>query len=139
MAHVFSSVGVCLLTAALSVAAASCPAPTALYPSPKISREQYQDLFDSVTRRPDTHCKVFGPQQLQCNSDSLPELWWFTRPGHPAHPAASRGQMMYNAQTRETCLMRDGYFAGPEAAFASWLGELKRYDEQTVARFRAGT
>ena len=139
MAHVLSTVCVSLLVAALPVASASCPKPIPLYPSAKISTQQYQDLFDSVTLRPDTHCKVFGPQQLQCNSDSLGELWWFTRPGHPAHPAASRGQMMHNNQTQETCLIRDGYFAGTEAAFASWLGELKRYDEQTVARFRAGT
>jgi hypothetical protein len=117
-------------------ASATCPAAEPLYPSAKISTQQIQDLVASVKLRPGTHCKVFGPHQLQCNSDSLSELWWFTEPGHAAHPAASRGQILASVQARETCLLRDGYFAGSERPFARWMRELKRYDDETVARLR---
>jgi hypothetical protein len=44
--------------------------------------------------------------------------------------------MLLNQQTRETCLVRDGYFAGVEKSFADWMIELKHYDEQTIERFR---
>jgi len=138
MTRVLIWLSACLTIAAPLALSASCPEPTHLYPSAHVSIQQYQDLYDSFTRRPDTHCKDFGPHQVQCNSDSIGEIWWFTRPGHPAHAAASRGQMMYNTQTQEACLVRDSYFAGDETAFASWLVELKHYDDQTVARFRAG-
>jgi hypothetical protein len=123
-----------LLCAVASFASSTCPKPDPLYPHAKISRQQMDDLVASVKLRPGTHCKQFAPLQLQCNSDSLPEIWWFTESGHPAHPAASRGQIMRNVQTGQTCLIRDGYFAGQEPAFAEWMNELKQYDKQTVER-----
>jgi hypothetical protein len=125
-----------LTVLATTTALADCPSPQPLFPGGKVSDQQLQDLIASVKLRPGTHCKPFGPMQIQCNSDSLPELWWFTEAGHPAHPAASRGQLMYNEQTREACLVRDGYFAGQESAFVDWLAELKRYDERIVASFK---
>lgn len=45
--------------------------------------------------------------------------------------------MVRDGQTGETCLLRDGYFAGEEASFAAWFSELKRYDEVTLERFKA--
>ena len=80
-----------------------------------------------------TTCEI-SANQVQCNSDSLPELWWFTEPGHPAYPSASRGQMMRNDATGAVCLLRDGYFAGAEAPFAAWMDWLKKYDQATIDR-----
>jgi hypothetical protein len=94
------------------------------------------DLVTSVKLRPGTHCKQFGSLSVQCNSDSLPEIWWFTEPGHPAYPSASRGQVLFHAQSSQICLQRDGYFAGDEQAFSAWMGELAGYDRATIERFK---
>jgi hypothetical protein len=92
------------------------------------------DLMNSVKLRPGTHCREFAPKEEQCNSDSLPELWWFTEPGHPAFPSASRGQILQNPASQQICLIRDGYFAGKEAPFADWMAALKKYDDMIVQK-----
>jgi hypothetical protein len=115
----------------------ACPAPTPLYPEAKVSVEQFQSLVASLKGRPGFRCDNFGPSQLRCGSDDNPEIWWVTTPGHPAHPAVSRGQILPDSKTHETCLVRDGYYAGAEAPFAAWIKELKQFDELTVQRFKA--
>jgi hypothetical protein len=119
---------------AATSASDACPQPQSLYPSPKVTSQEILDLIKSVKLRPGTHCRAFAQNQVQCNSDSLPELWWFTEPGHPAYPSASRGQMMRNDATGAVCLLRDGYFAGAEAPFAAWMDWLKKYDQATIDR-----
>ena len=94
------------------------------------------DLMSSVKLRRGIHCRAFAPKELQCNSDSLPELWWFTEPGHPAYPSASRGQMVRSEATGMVCLIRDGYFAGQEAAFSAWMDSLKKYDAMIIEKAR---
>jgi len=131
--------GVVLLVAAVagsSLAAAACPTLPPLFPNPHVSVQQLGDLLTEVRSRPGFSCRPFGPYQVLCGSDGSHELWWLTEAGHPAHPAASRGQIVTSADTRETCLLRDGYFAGPEEPFSQWFRELKHYDEQTVETFR---
>jgi hypothetical protein len=114
-----------------------CPKPAPLYPQAKISSDQLQKLRVAVEHRPGTACAENGPKAIRCSSLSSNEIWWFTKPGHPAHPAASRGQVMTDTSTRETCLVRDMYFAGDEQAAAGWLKALKDYDERIISRFRA--
>lgn len=41
-----------------------------------------------------------------------------------------------NEQTHETCLVRDGYFAGAVRPFVDWMKALQGYDEATIRRFR---
>jgi hypothetical protein len=108
-----------------------------LYPDAKISTEQFQNLLVSLKSRSGFRCDTFGPQQLRCGSDNTPEIWWLTEAGHPAHPAVSRGQTLLDSKSGETCLVRDGYFAGAEAPFAAWMKELKKFDELTVQRLKA--
>ena len=125
---------VCVAGIATADESHTCPSAESLYSSPKVSTQQLLDLMTSVKLRPGTHCRNFAPKEVQCNSDSLPELWWFTEPGHPAYPSASRGQILYNKALRQTCLIRDGYFAGQEAPFADWMMALKKYDEMIVGK-----
>jgi hypothetical protein len=120
-----------------SICRAACPTPEPVYPTPKVSAQQIADLVASIKRRPGMRCAGFGARAVRCSSDGSPEIWWFTESGHRAHPAASRGQMAREARTGETCLLRDGYFAGEEVPFAAWFNELKRYDEATLQRFKA--
>jgi len=95
-----------------------------------------KSLVASLTGHSGFRCDTFGPQQLRCGSEHVPEIWWLTRSGHPAHPAVSRGLMLLGT-TGETCLVRDGYYAGTEAPFAAWMKELKNFDELTVKRLKA--
>ena len=125
-----------LLTFGWSLCTAACPSPTPLYPNAKISADQYQSLVASLKSRSGFRCDKFGPHQLRCGSDDVAEIWWLTEPDHPAHPAVSRGQMLLDP-TGETCLVRDGYYAGLEAPFATWIKELKNFDELTIQRFKA--
>ena len=124
------------LVGGCAVASANCPSLPPLFPSAHITEQQLGDLLVQIKTRPGFSCRAFGPYQIICGSDGSHELWWLTEPGHPAHPAFSRGQMATNPDTRETCLLRDGYFAGPEEPFAQWFRELKRYDEQTIESFK---
>ena len=133
--HLIALFGLMVITSAL--ASGACQELPPLFPSPHISAQQLADLLAEVKGRPGVECRPFGPHQVMCGSNSSHELWWLTEEGHPAHPAASRGRMETNAATQETCLVRDGYFAGPEEAFAQWFRELKRYDEKTIESFRS--
>jgi hypothetical protein len=114
---------------------AQCPDIPAKFPTAHVSETQMRELVTAVSKPPDFHCRPFGPHQLQCDSNTVPEIWILTEPGHPAHPAASRGELLTNGHM--TCIVRDGYFAGDERAFADWLNDLERYDEQAIARTRA--
>ena len=125
-----------LLSFGWSFSSADCPVPAPLYSNAKISADQYQSLIASLKSHSSFRCDKFGPHQLRCGSDDVPEIWWLTEPGHLAHPAVSRGQMLLGP-TGETCLVRDGYYAGAEAPFAAWMKELKNFDELTVKRFKA--
>jgi hypothetical protein len=120
-----------------SLCTAVCPVPAPLYPTAKISADQYQSLLVSLKSHSGFRCDKFGPHQLRCGSDDVPEIWWLTEPGHPAHPAASRGQMLFDPTTGETCLVREAYYAGAEAPFAAWMKALKNFDELTIQRFKA--
>jgi len=62
----------------------------------------------------------------------VPEVWIFTEPGNPAHPAASRGQIFMKGGV--VCIVRDGYFGGNEAAFRTWLATLREWDQTAVSR-----
>jgi hypothetical protein len=126
-----------LLPFVWSISASECPSSAPLYPGPKISLEQYRSLTASLKGLSGFKCDQFGPKQLRCGSDSAPEIWWLTEIGHPAYPAVSRGEMLTDPKTRETCLVRDGYYAGAEEPFAEWMHELKRFDELTSQRFKA--
>jgi hypothetical protein len=110
----------------------ACPQPQSLYPSSKITSKEILDLIQSVRLRPGTHCRAFAQYQVECVSKSLPEQWWFTEPGHPAYPSATRAQLIRNDAPRPLCILRDGYFAGADAPFAAWMDWFKKYDQATI-------
>jgi len=136
MHTIHRAVVIVALSSGSAVAAAACPTLPPLFSTPHVNENQLSALVVEVKDRPGFSCKSFGPNQILCGSDGNHELWWLTESGHPAHPALSRGQMVTNPETRETCLLRDGYFAGPEEPFKRWFHELKQYDEQTIRTFR---
>jgi len=128
---------VCLLLRLLSAAlnhadgGQACPDPQPLFPSAHVSAGQLQALYTAVSSPKDSHCKPFQPGSVQCISDSVPEVWIFTELGNPAHPAASRGQILMNGVV--TCIVRDGYFGGDEKAFHAWLASLQEWDKTAMA------
>jgi hypothetical protein len=109
-----------------------CPDPQPVFSSAHVSATQLQALYTAVSSPKDAHCKPFQADSTQCVSDSVPEIWIFTKPGNPAHPAASRGQIFMNGVV--TCIVRDGYFGGSEAAFRTWLASLREWDQTALAR-----
>jgi hypothetical protein len=130
-------VGLIVMLATCSTGALGvCPTLTPLFPAPHVTAQQLNDLLVRLRGRAGFSCRQFGPHQLSCGSDDSQELWWLTEVGHPAHPAVSRGQMLTDTDTQDTCLVRDGYFAGAEELFSQWFSELKRYDEKTIEAFK---
>lgn len=113
---------------------AACPRLRSLFPSPHVSALQIRGLFTDLTTGNEVQCKEYGPHQVQCASRTLPEVWIFTEPGHPAYPAVSRGIIVRRGTL--TCVLRDGYFAGNKSAFAAWMAELIGYDNKLIARVR---
>jgi hypothetical protein len=128
------SLSMCLTAHAGTTSPTECPNLQPRFPSAHVSIVEIRDLFTEVTGRAGTRCREFGRYQVQCDAESQAEVWIFTLPGHPAYPAVSRGEIRKFGAL--LCILRDGYFAGDEPAFAAWLGDLTTYDKQVINRFR---
>lgn len=129
-------IAVALVTSAGPATAAdtACPRLPRMFPSAHVSALQIHDLVTHLVSGDGLQCIEFGPHEVQCDSPTLPEVWIFTQPGHPAYPAVSRGVIVRNGTL--TCVMRDGYFAGNESAFRAWMAELVDYDNHLIEKVR---
>ena len=115
--------------------AEDCPQLPPLFADPHVTQGQVQTLLTDVRKQPHMTCAPFDLHTVKCTSEADPVVFIFTMPGHPAHPAVSRGAVLWNGST--ACIVRDGYFAGDEMAFRGWISNLKKYDESVVNQFRS--
>jgi hypothetical protein len=92
--------------------------------------ETYESLLNSViqakdcTRRDDVDLMIFSCEKTQ-------SLWYFTKPGHPAHPGVVRKTVEEEAGT-VSVRERGWSFASDAAqpAFKTFLAQLQALDEQ---------
>jgi hypothetical protein len=92
-------------------------------------------LFQAeVEKKDDVRCKNDNNFQRVCDSPSEMTIWVFTLPGHPAHPAASRGVMVFSESGGSTSvgIDRSGHYAGDLKAFDAWMEEFKRLDKRQL-------
>ena len=116
---------------ASSVLAADCQT-VPKYAEPHVSGIVIQKWLGEIQGSKEVECRKLGGNVLQCFKDV--EIWLFTELGHPAHPAMSHAALIdCNVQTY---ISRNGYYAGNQKAFDTWFSELKKYDEDTIRRFR---
>jgi hypothetical protein len=100
----------------------------------KVTAEQLQAYTAQVEAMTDIQCHDIGANQRQCSSDSQMTIWTFTRPGHPAHPAVTRG--ILRVSPPYVGIDRSGVYAGDDGAFANWIKEWVAVDVHNVAEFK---
>jgi hypothetical protein len=98
------------------------------FPTPHITPEQWQILFDEVRSKPGSQ-DISRPDVPSVVAISVPgdlAVYYFTRPG-PEHPAVSVEQLVpSHGQLR---VRYSGYFAGSEKAFAQWFEAFRHRSE----------
>lgn len=122
--------------AVLTTAKADGPIPPR-FPTTQISEEQWNAYLTEVKAVPDVRCKDAASKQYICDSSSQHTIWVFTRGGHPAHPAVSRGVMVIqqSAQSTTVGIDRSGHCAGDRAAFDAWMKEFSVLDKKQIAQW----
>lgn len=130
-----STVVPCLLLCVGVARAANAVDPS--FPQAKISAAQWQAYFSAVEAIPDIRCADREPLQYACDSKNRRTIWTFTRRGHAAHPAVSRGVLIIDQVLGRTVLGidRSGHYAGDLDAFNKWMLEFKALDERQVAEW----
>jgi len=128
------------LVGLLGLATALADASIALrFPTVQISVDQWSAYLTEVKALPDARCKDAPSNQYICDSASQRTIWVFTREGHPAHPAVSRGIMVIQ-QTPQGAMLgidRSGHYAGSRAAFDAWMKEFASLDHRQVAQWQS--
>jgi len=104
-----------------------------MFASAQISLEQLTSLIAEVEAIPDVECRYIRAFQRQCSSASRSTIWTFTRPGHPAHPAVSRGVLV--TSPNHIAIDRSGHFVGDEASFRKWMDEWAVVDKRQIQEF----
>ena len=114
------------------------------FPQPRITQEQWVAFEAEVEATPDVECRYLKALQYQCflgphgqNPSSHATMWIFTRPGHPAHPACSRGILFL--EPHRAAMDRSSYYAGDYEAFKTWAAEFHRLDERELDEIRKST
>jgi len=110
---------------------------SARFATAKISVEQWRAYLAEVKAMPDAHCQEEAAKQYVCDSSEQRTVWVFTREGHLAHPAVTRG-IMVSRQTAEgerVSVDRTGHYAGDPLAFAAWMKQFKILDKNQVAEW----
>jgi hypothetical protein len=129
-----------VMLAGLALAArAQGPAVTGpRFPTEKITPQELQTYASEIERIPDIQCRDIWAHQRSCSSSSLFTIWTFTEPGHPAHPAVSRGVMVMKTSDAGSTLgiERSGYYAGEYAAFDHWMKDFAAVDTKQVAEWQ---
>lgn len=139
MKRSFVKLGSALLGLLYLVAAWADGPVTPRFPNARISVEQWSAFFAQVKAVPDVRCEDAPLNQYICDSSAQRTIWVFTREGHPAHPAATRGVMLFhpNETGVSVGIDRYGYYAGDQAAFEAWMKEFRLLDERQVAQWRS--
>jgi hypothetical protein len=109
------------------------------FATPHIYVEQWSVYLAEVKSVPDAHCRNAPSNQYICDSALQHAIWVFTREGHPAHPAVSRGIMVIQqtAQGVTVGIDRSGHYAGDRAAFDEWMKEFVPLDQNQAARWQS--
>jgi len=105
----------------------------------EISTQQWNDYFDEVRAIPNIQCKAAPLNQYICNSAEQHTIWVFTREGHNAHPAVSRGVvvMQQTDQGATVGIDRSGHYAGNAAAYDVWMKQFARLDKVQIAQWQS--
>jgi hypothetical protein len=104
---------------AFFVVIAAIGAAQAAYTTERIALAQWEKMLAEVKSQPGSKCEGSEGNQYICDIASPPTIWVFTRPGHPAHPAASSGVMVFRKNTID--IDRSGYYAGDRTAYIVWM------------------
>jgi hypothetical protein len=108
------------------------------FPQAKISAEQWQTYLDGVKSKPGAQIREVSEFTIIEVREEL-ELFVFTRPVHPAHPAAIH-RRIFN-KDGAFYVTTNGYYAGSQAAFDPLFAWYKQADvkmREEIERQRAG-
>ena len=105
----------------------------------QITSEQWTAYLSEVKAMPDVRCESFQAAQLMCDSSTQHTIWIFTRWGHPAHPAVSRGVMVLGqaGQGVTIGIDRSGHYAGNRAAFYAWMDQFAPLDQSQIKQWQS--
>jgi hypothetical protein len=109
------------------------------YPTKQITREQWQVALDEVKAIPDVRCVDYVAYQYVCDSAARSTIWVFTKSGHPAFPAFTRGVMIVKQGEGGTIIGidRSGHYAGDASAFDAWIDSFVALDKRQVAEWES--
>jgi hypothetical protein len=103
------------------------------FPQSQIAKAQFNAYLAEVQRMSDTLCRDDPPNEFICSSGSQQTIWVFTRPGHPAHPAVSRGVVVkLVASGQKVRIERSGHYAGSAKGFEAWMTDLAQRDARKL-------
>jgi len=104
------------------------------FASAKITVAEIEQFRLEVEAKADVRCKSDTAQQRICDSASEMTIWVFTQPGHAAHPAVSRGTMIFSQTDRgaSVAIDRSGHYAGDLKTFDAWMKEFSTLDKRQL-------
>ena len=107
------------------------------FPAGQITPDEWSQYLAEVKAKSGVHCEDAPANQYICDSRTERTIWVFTREGHPAHPAVSRGIMVVRHLDQATTLGidRSGHFAGDKTAFDAWIVEFQKLDRRQVEQW----
>src|SRR5438552_6946341 len=91
-----------------------------------VTLDEWRALLAEIQSRAGMRCENHDEFQYMCDTANPPTIWIFTRPGHPAHPAATRGMMVVNSGVID--VNRVGYYAGDKDSYDRWMKEFRILD-----------
>jgi hypothetical protein len=102
-----------------------------------ITPEEWAQYLEEIKAKPGVHCEDAAANQYICDSSAERTIWVFTREGHAAHPAVSRGVMIATPTAQGTTLGidRSGHYAGDKVAFDAWIKEFAKLDRRQVEQW----
>jgi uncharacterized membrane protein len=136
-----SSTALALLAAALATAWAQHAAADPDEVPEKITAQQLDSYKVAVEAIPDIRCRDIWAHQRQCSSAAQTTIWTFTLPGHPAHPASSRGVMVFQKTSHGNSvgISRYWHYVDDTAAFEAWVKDFQAVDEKQLAQWQSVT
>ena|SRR5260221_6303739 len=97
------------------------------FPSGKISTEQWKDLLRDVASKPGVR-RVEDDVVTRFESASDRTIYFFSKPGHPAHPCVVIRAVVDDGQQVQVRTV--GHFAGSQEAFDQWYRAFLASDER---------
>jgi len=85
-------------------------------PGGKITEARFKEYLAAVKATPGVKCERDSFKQLLCSSAGRATEWFFTVPGHTAHPAAVQRKTVTAGKTQ-----RIGHYAGSREEFDMWF------------------